>query len=1083
MANYDSNYAIAQEISARIGVSPIPFDSVYSIALEIYNELGGEPTQFDSVYSILLGILPLVDGGVASKVIDDNVITTVKTWSSSKINSELSGKASTSYVDEQIEAVIGAGNSEIEGKETEDFTFVQSLPVSGEEGQQVIIKGDNSDTLYKYVSGEWVEQTPDATKLYFDVENEALYSYVTAEHQFAPVSLVNTIVVGSNLNSNADLKALKTVGVYNVVQRLHNATKGDYVKNWTLYVESIDYEEYDRSDSVYQRLVSNYTIQKRTWSATRASNDGWSNFSTYYAGEIKDTTTSKYYTWSSNKISSELANIPQLEAGQNIEIADNKINAKGYFYDDEPKEELKAIVYNGQNLNVKITGAAGATTYAETDIYGGAFREMIAGGIFPTNTYYVTQSGLRSKILGASIDGLIFETTLDANNALTEEPLVGYISENEIHSFTEGGIYKHNMEFMGTSFVVNLNGSANSKTYTYSGDNSGVFEQVISTYLTDGNIFEISNDRRARYVSVDTTNKTITFEETLDANNALTEEPILYYVGMNVASGNHSHAEGGYEQALTTKAPEAFNIASGDGSHAEGAGTTASGLASHAEGAGTTAKNQSEHAEGTSNVSHKASDTYGNAGNTQHSIGISEKNAIEVMQNADMYIKGVGGYDGVHIKGQDSGITVQTVQEVVNGLETSVAGKQDTLTAGTNITISGTTISATDTTYVAGEGIEISGNTISCNVEPLQAGDNISVENGRINALGYKFDENNWSFSELYGREVQSLNQVIPISQVGMSDVKVTGLANSTTYTVSGADVAQFLQMMSSMLSVINTIMLSNGKTGVISSIDATNSTITVTETIDAVNALNEVPIAAFLMAIEITLSGAANATTYTYTEPEEILSPTSTKFMIIEGYGEREAIEINTTNHTITFTETLDAENAVTDALIEAFVSYNSLASGEGSHSEGIDTEAKGRGTHAEGQSTLASGSFGAHAEGYYTVANGESSHAEGCNTKTNNTGEHAEGFNNVSHSLNRYQTSHKTISSIGIGDSSTSKNGVEVMWSGDMYLYGVGGYDGVHIKHETGYSNVKTLQEVVNSKADAYETATTADIEAMFS
>lgn len=95
MANYDSNYAIAQEISARIGVSPIPFDSVYSIALKIYNELGGEPAEFDSVYSILLGILPLVEGGIASKVIDDSVITTVKTWSSSKLSGELATKQNT----------------------------------------------------------------------------------------------------------------------------------------------------------------------------------------------------------------------------------------------------------------------------------------------------------------------------------------------------------------------------------------------------------------------------------------------------------------------------------------------------------------------------------------------------------------------------------------------------------------------------------------------------------------------------------------------------------------------------------------------------------------------------------------------------------------------------------------------------------------------------------------------------------------------------------------------------------------------------------------------------------------------------
>ena len=265
----------------------------------------------------MLEILPLVDGGISSQVIDDSTISLSKTWSSSKINTELGTKASIEYVDEQIEALSGTANSDIEGKQTEDFTFVQSLPVSGEENQLVVIRGDNTDSLYKYVSGEWVEQTPDANKLYFDVENEALYSYVTAQHQFAPVSLVNTIVVGSNLNSNADLKALKTPGVYSVVQRLHNATKGDYIKNWTLYVESVDYEEYDKSDSVYQRLVSNYTIQKRTWSATRASNDGWSSFSTYYAGEIKDSTTSKYYTWSSNKLNASLG-----EKADKSELAD-----------------------------------------------------------------------------------------------------------------------------------------------------------------------------------------------------------------------------------------------------------------------------------------------------------------------------------------------------------------------------------------------------------------------------------------------------------------------------------------------------------------------------------------------------------------------------------------------------------------------------------------------------------------------------------------------------------------------------------------------------------------------------------------
>jgi len=357
-----TNQEIAQEINNRIGNSPVPFDSVYSIALEIYQELGGEESQFDSVYSILLETLNVIDSGISAKVIDDSSISLTKTWSSSKISTELanagfdveivtelpsvgdhhtiyfilkqdsstgdyydewmyidgnwemvgntqidlSDYATIDYVDEKIEAVIGAANSEIEGKETEDFTFVAELPASGEEDEQVIIKGENADTLYKYVSGSWVEQTPDATKLYFDTENEALYSYVSADHQFAPVSLVNTIVVGSNLNTNTALKAIKTPGVYSVVQRLHSSTKGDYIKNWTLTVEGIDYDEYERTDSIYQRIQSNYTIQKRTWSSTRATNDGWSSFSTYYAGEIKDSAVSKYYTWSSNKLNAFL---------------------------------------------------------------------------------------------------------------------------------------------------------------------------------------------------------------------------------------------------------------------------------------------------------------------------------------------------------------------------------------------------------------------------------------------------------------------------------------------------------------------------------------------------------------------------------------------------------------------------------------------------------------------------------------------------------------------------------------------------------------------------------------------------------
>ena len=59
---------------------------------------------------------------------------------------------------------------------------------------------------------------------------------------------------------------------------------------------------------------------------------------------------------------------------------------------------------------------------------------------------------------------------------------------------------------------------------------------------------------------------------------------------------------------------------------------------------------------------------------------------------------------------EELGNEVNTIAGTVTNLETN---KQDKLTAGTNIQISGNTISATDTIYTAGEGITIEDNVIS----------------------------------------------------------------------------------------------------------------------------------------------------------------------------------------------------------------------------------------------------------------------------------------------------------------------------------------------------------------------------------
>ena len=132
------------------------------------------------------------------------------------------------------------------------------------------------------------------------------------------------------------------------------------------------------------------------------------------------------------------------------------------------------------------------------------------------------------------------------------------------------------------------------------------------------------------------------------------------------AKGDYSHVEG----QLTT--------ANGGCAHAEGQGTTAQGDCAHAEGMDTIAQNQSEHAEGQYNKSNKTSTTFGNAGNTIHSIGIGtgagsleeqdRKNAIEVMQNGDVYVFGIGEYNGKNFS------TANTLQETINGMNSAEWG-------------------------------------------------------------------------------------------------------------------------------------------------------------------------------------------------------------------------------------------------------------------------------------------------------------------------------------------------------------------------------------------------------------------------
>lgn len=192
--------------------------------------------------------------------------------------------------------------------------------------------------------------------------------------------------------------------------------------------------------------------------------------------------------------------------------------------------------------------------------------------------------------------------------------------------------------------------------------------------------------------------------------------------GLNAnANGDYSHAEGH------------DTVAKGSTSHAEGEATYASGNYSHTEGKSTSTYNDSEHASGQYNVSSSASTTFGDSGNTLFSVGNGtsandKHNAFEIRQNGDIYITS-GGTD---IKLQDalnqgggSGITSGEVQTMIDN---SISGKQDTMSAGTNVQINNNVISATDTTYTAGDNITISNQNVISTVTKFWCGTQLEYD-------------------------------------------------------------------------------------------------------------------------------------------------------------------------------------------------------------------------------------------------------------------------------------------------------------------------------------------------------------------
>lgn len=138
-------------------------------------------------------------------------------------------------------------------------------------------------------------------------------------------------------------------------------------------------------------------------------------------------------------------------------------------------------------------------------------------------------------------------------------------------------------------------------------------------------------------------------------------------------------------------------------------------------------------------------------------------------------------------------------------------------------------------------------------------------------------------------------------------------------------------------------------------------------------------------------------------------------------------------------------------------------IASGLGSHAEGMGTTASGSASHTEGRLTVASGDYShaegirttasgneSHAEGYQTVASGEASHAEGYCT-TADKYQHASGKYNAKKTAPSYYDTQDTthadaIFMIGCGTMTAAKNAFRVSSGGKCYgstAFGASGAD----------------------------------------
>ena len=377
MSEFNSNYEIAPAVSEGIGASPVPFDSVYSITSEIYNKLGGEPAEFDSVYSILLAILPLVGGGTSSNVIDDNVTTTVKTWSSSKISSLL---------DESQQGKLTAGdNITISDNTISAKGYYYDDTKNSFATQNTVAYGENSHSegqfLSKPVNGAVFSVPANGTTLTLNTSSIDLKGLVNVGD-----------VISVNLNNETLYRLVKSVNTSNKTFTIDSALSTSDLTNLSInIVSAISYGAASHAEGII--TTAGGKSSHAEGSSTRAGGD-------YSHAEGMITTASGNYSHAEGYNTKASGNYSHAE-GDNNTASGESSHAEGYntkAYGSRSHAEGASTTASGEHSHAE----GGSTTAGGKSSHAEGFMTSASGDYSHAEGVSTRASGYKSHAEGPS---------------------------------------------------------------------------------------------------------------------------------------------------------------------------------------------------------------------------------------------------------------------------------------------------------------------------------------------------------------------------------------------------------------------------------------------------------------------------------------------------------------------------------------------------------------------------------------------------------------------------------------------------------------------------------------------------------